>query len=427
MKKCIVIGGGFAGLSAAAYLIKNNVQVEIIEASSKLGGRAFSLQDDKTGDFIDNGQHILLGCYKDTLEFLKIINATDNFNFQSNLEINFLRESSREFPLKAVNLPYPLNLLFGFLNYKALSLKERLQIIQFFIRLYFYSDSFLEKITINDWLNLEEQGDNTKKCFWEIVSIAALNCGTNLASAQIFSSILKKIFFKGKKAATIILPKFDLSKSFCDSTKTYVEENDSQISFSESLEEFVFTSDKLESIVTNKRVIKDFNYVISALPLNAIKKALKENDFLRDLNLDYSSILNIHLWYEDNPLEHDFYGFIGSAIHWVFNKGTHITVTISDANKYESLDKEEIMKIVLEEIEKYLKLSKNKIKHFRVIREKRATFVPTRNIINNRPESATRWKNFFLAGDWTNTGLPSTIEGAVKSGKKASLNVLKTL
>ncbi len=427
MKKCIVIGGGFAGLSAAAYLIKNNVQVEIIEASSKLGGRAFSIQDDKTGDLIDNGQHILLGCYNDTLEFLKIINATDNFHFQHNLEINFLKEDGGEFLLRAINLPYPFNLLFGFLNYKALSLKERLQIIQFFIRLYFYSDSFLEKITINDWLNLEEQGDNTRKSFWEVVSIAALNCGTNLASAQTFSSILKKIFFKGKKAATIILPKFDLSKSFCENARTYIEKNDGQISLSESLEEFVFRSDKLESIVTNKRVIKDFDCVISAIPFNAIKKALKENDFLRDLSFDYSSILNIHLWYEDNNLEHDFYGFINSPIHWVFNKETHLTVTISDANKYENLDKDKMVKMVLGEIEKYLKLSKNKIKHFRVIREKRATFIPTRNIIKKRPGPVTRWKNFFLAGDWTNTGLPATIEGAAKSGKKASLHVLKSL
>lgn len=426
MKKCIVIGGGLAGLSTAAFLVKNNIQVEVIEASSRLGGRVFSIKDDKTGDYIDNGQHILLGCYKDTLEFLKIIGATDNFLFQENLEVNFIKEGFREFPLKAFNFPYPFNLLFGFLNYKALPLKERLHIIQFFIRLYFYSDSFLEKISINDWLTIEQQSEDAKKCFWEVISIGALNCGTNLASAQIFSKILKKIFFKGKKAATIILPKFDLSKSFCDNAKSYIEENGSKISLSESVGEIMFASDKLQSIMTNKRIINDFDFVVSTISLNAIKKVLNKNNFLGDLKFNYSPILNVHLWLKENNLKHRFYGFIGSAVHWVFNNGSYITVTISDAKKYDNLGKDEMYRIVIREIEKYLKLSKNNINHYRIIREKRATFIPTKDIINRRPMPRTKWENFFLAGDWTNTDLPATIEGAVKSGKTVSRMVSKS-
>jgi squalene-associated FAD-dependent desaturase len=425
MKKCLIIGGGFAGLSAAAFLSNKNINVELIEASPKLGGRAFSIKDNTTGDYIDNGQHILMGCYKDTLEFINLINANKHFMFQKNLEVNFVRENFEIYKLKASSLPYPFNLLAGFLKFKAISIHERFQIIRFFLRIYFYSDSFLEKLNVNQWLHIEEQDETVRKSFWEIISVGALNCSTINASAKIFSDILKKIFFKGKKAATIILPKEDLSSSFCNNAKIFIENKGGKINFLEAADELVFRAGKIEEVITNKRRISDFDFVISAIPFYALKKALKENNFFEDLYYDYSSILNIHLWMKENDLKERFYGLIGSDVHWVFNNGKHITVTISDADRFNSLQYEEIIKLVGDEIFKYLKLSKDKITHYRIIREKRATFIPSNKIINKRPDSNTRYQNFLLAGDWTNTGLPATIEGAVKSGKIASEQILK--
>jgi squalene-associated FAD-dependent desaturase len=425
MKKCLIIGGGFAGLSAAAFLSKNNFQVELIEASGKLGGRAFSIKDEETGDYIDNGQHILMGCYKYTLEFIKLINAEEHFIFQKGLEVNFVKKNFELFQLKTAKLPYPLNLLTGFLKFRALSLHERFQIIRFFLRIYFYSGPFLEKINVNQWLHLEEQNENTRKSFWEILSVGALNTSTHNASAKIFSDILKKIFFRGKKAATIILPKEDLTRSFCNNAKGFVENRGGKFNFHEAAVEFIFQSNRLAEVVTNKRTISNFDFVVSAIPVYALKKALKQNIFFEDLYYEYSSILNVHIWLKENHLKYRFYGLIGSDVHWVFNHDKHLTVTISDANRFNSLESEEIIRLISEELSKYLKLSKEEITHCRIIREKRATFIPSNKIINTRPGVNTPYDNFFLAGDWINTGLPATIEGAVKSGKMACAEILK--
>ena len=132
MKKVIVIGGGFAGLSSAAFLANSGHKVELIEASPKLGGRAYSFKDDETGSVIDNGQHILMGCYKETLRFLRLIGAEKNFHFQEKLKVNFINENGKLFRLEATKLFYPLNLLFGLLNFEALSFINRLKLLKFF-------------------------------------------------------------------------------------------------------------------------------------------------------------------------------------------------------------------------------------------------------------------------------------------------------
>jgi uncharacterized protein with NAD-binding domain and iron-sulfur cluster len=130
MKKCLVLGGGIAGLTTAVYLSKSGYKIELIEASPKPGGRAYSFKDSETGTIIDNGQHILMGCYKEALSFLELINATANLEFQKHLRINFVKEDFRPYPLEAKQIFYPFNLALGILSYNALSFSERLRLIK---------------------------------------------------------------------------------------------------------------------------------------------------------------------------------------------------------------------------------------------------------------------------------------------------------
>jgi squalene-associated FAD-dependent desaturase len=426
MKKCIVIGGGLAGLSAAVFLSDLGFHIELIEASPKLGGRTYSLRDKATDDEIDNGQHIMMGCYKDTLKFIKLINAGDNFIFQKKLKVNFIKENFRLYPLESVTSVYPFNLLIALLKYKAVSFKDRLSLLNFFIKILLIPGDRLNNITIKEWLIRENQNEALIKSFWEILGVGTLNTSIEKASAKIFSDILKKMFFSGNKSSTIILPRFGLSETFCKNSQKFVEEKGGRISVLESVTGLKISDEKIVSVKTNRREIADFNYVVSAVPYYNLKNILgKDLNILTRQEFQYSTIIAIHIWLSENNLKEEFYGLINSPVHWVFNHKSHLTLVISDANELAEIPKEKLFETALEELDKYLLLSKSRITAYKVIKEKRATFIPSNNILKNRPDAGTILNNFFLAGDWVNTGLPSTIESAVRSGRMVSEMISK--
>ncbi|MBT8387836.1 MAG: hydroxysqualene dehydroxylase HpnE [Ignavibacteria bacterium] len=419
-KKCIVIGGGFAGLSTAAFLCSSGYTVQLLEASPKLGGRAYSFLDNKTNTVIDNGQHILMGCYKETLNFLKLIGADKNLLYQDKLEVNFVKENFQLMPLKSAPLFYPLNLLIGMLKFKAISFKNRIKLLKIFAKLPFYSMNKLNRMSVYDWLVKERQDEQVIEAFWKILAIGALNTHIKNASAKMFVDILKEIFLNGNFAATIILPKFELSETYCEPAKLFIEKNGGSINLSSQVTELINDGGKIEKVVTTEKVYDDFDFVISAIPHFALEKIITNESLIKNPGFDYSSIINIHIWLNDNPLTKNFYGLIGSPIHWIFNKGSHLNLVISDADEFIKKDDEELFEMVCIQLKNYVNLDKAMITGYKVIKEKRATFIPSNDIINKRPLQLTGIKNLILAGDWVDTGLPATIESAVKSGREAS-------
>ncbi len=419
-KKVIVIGGGFAGLAAGAYLAKNKFKVTLLEASPKVGGRAYSFLDKETNTIIDNGQHILMGCYYDTIKFLSLIGASDNFVFQNKLEVNFVKEGFQILPLKSFHLFYPLNLIFGLLNFKAISLKDRMNLLRVFLKLPFYSSSKFSNLNIKEWLEKEEQSKNVQEAFWKILAVGTLNTSIEKASAKIFIDILKQIFFKGSKAARIVLPKNGLSESYVKNAQEFILRNEGSIYLSESVEKLIFDSTRLKELRSSKMIYSDFNFVVSTIPTFALSKILNDrNDFLLP-EFEYSTILNIHIWLKKNILPDGFFGLINSPLHWVFNKGTHLNIVISDANEIVNKSDEELIEIIKVEMQKFFLLDRELISNYKIVKEKRATFIPSNDIIDKRPSQKTKIKNLILAGDWVDTGLPSTIESAVKSGRVAA-------
>ncbi len=243
-KKVIVIGGGIAGLSAAAYLAKNKFKVTLLEASPKLGGRAYSFLDKDTNTIIDNGQHILMGCYLETLKFLSLIGAKGNFYFQKRLEVNFVKEGFQILPLKSVPSIYPLNLIIGLLKFTAINLSDRFNLLKVFFKLPFYSSDKFSEMNVKEWLNFENQSQTVQDSFWKILAVGALNTSIEKASAKIFIDILKQIFLKGNKSATIVLPKYGLSESYCKNAEEYIVKNGGEIILSEPVEKIIISDDK---------------------------------------------------------------------------------------------------------------------------------------------------------------------------------------
>jgi len=419
-KKVIVIGGGFAGLTAAAYLAIKKFKVSLLEASPKLGGRAYSFFDKDTNYIIDNGQHILMGCYKNTLNFLSLINATDNFNFQKRLEVNFVNEGFRVLPLKSFPFVYPINLLLGLLRFEAISFSDRLNLLKVFFILPFLDSDKFSGLTIKAWLEKEKQSQSVQDAFWRILAVGALNTGLEKASAKIFINILKQIFLKGSKAATIVLPKYGLSESYCSNAEEYIVRNGGEINLSEPIEKIITFYDRITELHSSKKVYSDFDFVISAIPAFALTRVIGKESKIIFPDFKYSSILNIHLWIKKNVFPDGFFGLINSPLHWVFNKGTHLNIVISDADELVNKSDEDLLAMVKNEMQKFFLLDSELISGYKIIKEKRATFIPSSDILNKRPAQKTYLSNLILAGDWVDTGLPSTIESAVKSGRIAA-------
>ncbi len=361
-----------------------------------------------------------MGCYYETLKFFSLIGAKENFYFQKRLEVNFVKEGFKILPLKSFPLFYPINLLIGLLRFEAISFADRLSLLKLFLKLPFYSSNKFLGLTIDEWLKKENQSENVNNAFWRILAVGALNTSIEKASAKIFIDILKQIFLKGNNSASIVLPKYGLSESYCKNSEEFILNNGGEIILSDPVEKIIISDQKIAELHSSKKVFLDFDYIISAIPAFALNRLIEDENNFVSPKFQYSSILNIHLWLKKNNIPDGFFGLINSPLHWVFNKGTHLNIVISDANELVKKSDEDLIEMVKDEMKKFFLLDSELISTYKIIKEKRATFIPSNDIINKRPAQKAQIKNLILAGDWVDTGLPSTIESAVKSGRVAA-------
>ncbi|MHB8904705.1 MAG: hydroxysqualene dehydroxylase, partial [Melioribacteraceae bacterium] len=370
-----------------------------------------------------------MGCYEETIAFLNKINSIDKLDIQESLSIPFVKRGGSIHKLDSKKYSYPLNLLHGFINYKALSLKERLKVADFFLDMLFCYSCDLKDKTVSEWLKCKKQSDNSIKAFWEILVVGALNTTIDNASAEIFEEVLERIFLTGSKSASILLPKVGLTQLYVEDTVKFIAERNAKINLSEKVKEIVTEGNKVTRIITDRNTYNDFDCVVSTVPAYSFEKIeIRPSQKFEFPDLQYSPIVNVHLWLKENPFIEQFYGLIDSKIHWVFNNGKHISLTTSAADILAKMENEKIVDEFSSELEKYFPIfHKEIIIDSKVVKEKRATFVP--DVVSNqlRKNFISSFENLFFAGDWINTGLPSTIESAVLSGRLAASNVITSL
>lgn len=433
MKKCLVIGGGLAGLSSAVFLSERGFNVTLLESSPKLGGRTYSLYNKETDDYYDNGQHILMGCYNETINFLGKIKSLNKLTFQESLKICFVDKHQQIHKLNVAKYFYPLNLLYGILNFSAVKFKSRLKIIDFMLDSLCCIDGALDNLTAENWLQIKNQPEDALKSLWEILIIGAMNTKPNRTSAKVFVEILKRIFFDGNKAATILLPATNLTDLYVDDAVSYITSKGGSVLTSQKVIKFVIKNERIINVVTDKQEFNNYDFIISSIPpysLGKISLDTKHDNFSLDFipELNYSPILNIHLWLKRNPFKERFYGLIDSKIHWLFNNKKHISLTVSSADELINMTNEEILTLTLSELELFFPIFKQDlVDSFKVIKEKRATFIPDISSVAQRKKIKQVIGNLILCGDWVNTGLPATIESAVLSGRLACDKVIELI
>ena len=436
MKKVIIIGGGFAGLSAAAELSSAGFHVTLIEQRRFLGGRAFSFFDKNTGLELDNGQHILMGCYENTFRFLEKIGVTDKLYFQKDLCVDFLDTTGNACRLNCMPLPAPFHILAGILRFKAISLSERIRMLNMAKGVMFgNTTNSSHDLTITEWLKMLGQGEKARETLWDIITLATMNEHPDKSSAAIFRNVMKKAFFSLRRNSRIVLPVVPLSSLFTEAAEIYIRKNGGSIEKGIAVSTLLTRNNSVSGVQLKDGRIFCGDYYISAVPYYSVQKLFAGSGFLgTELNsvpgLRPSPIISIHLLFNKPLTEQTFAALLNSPIQWVFNKEKIfrdtayrglLSIVISGAHEYIDVPSEKLVEMALRELKKVIPATSTaRLLSCKVIKERHATFPPQPGVDECRPSQKTSIKNLFLAGDWTDTGLPATIEGAVLSGHKCA-------
>jgi len=423
-KSVTVIGGGIAGLSASVFLAKEGFTVSLYEASPKLGGRTYSFYDKQFGGTIDNGQHILASWYSNTFDYLKIIGTYDKLYFQKQLEVNFTNSNAENFTLRASKLPPPLHLLKGLLSFKVLNASDRYAAIRMINTLKSGKLTEKELLEINVDVLFDKTSQTTRliDSFWKPFIMAVFNSQPENTSAFMFAEIIKTGFLE-KGGSNLVLPDVFLSELLVEPAVIYLQNHNCSINTNKKIEKININDNILTSLYTEDKAEIKSDFYISAVEYFNVKKLINGYNILSEKDgLSPSPIVNIHLKFDKDitsVIKKRFYGIFNTKIQWVFRVNSdQVCVVISSAKDIAEMDKNDIILLCKTELfESFPELKNINITGERVIKEMRATFVPDKESLNKRPGNRTKFDNFYLAGDWTNTGLPATIEGAVKSAR----------
>ena len=437
MSPIIIIGGGFAGLAAAVDLAEQGKRVLLLERRSFLGGRAYSIKDKITGDTVDNGQHLMMGCYHHTLNFLNKIGASDKLKFQSAPRVDFIHPTLGHASFACPDLPAPLHLLAGLLRLQTISWIDRVKALRVGIALKFMNGSRqrLANISVKHWLDELGQSERMQNNFWNPMALATLNERPEIASADMFAEVIEQAFMRKKSDATMVISRVGLSELYTEDAVKFIEAHGGEIRLNTSVKNIEIENGVIKSILLSHNERIEATTVISSVPYFVLKELMDEaviaEHFPAVNNFTSAPIVSINLWYENPVMEAEFVGLLDSLIEWVFNKnaigGTppsglhHLALVISGAHAAAKMTKEALVELAVIEMSKNFPNAKNQLPvHSYVIKEQHATISHTVGIAAQRPGPRTGISGFYLAGDWTATGLPATIESAVKSGQQCA-------
>jgi squalene-associated FAD-dependent desaturase len=438
----IIIGGGFAGLAAGVALAEAGKRVCLLEQKPYLGGRARSFRDVTTGSVVDNGQHLFMGCYHSTIHFLKTIGTLDRLQFQRRLHVPFLDRDGRLTHLNCPNLPSPWHLLLGVLRSESFSLKQKLEILRLGKDLNGAGQRSAGdgKETVTVWLNRRKQSKGLQQNFWDLICIAAMNEDPRIASAQLFERVLRLALFSSPAESRLGMARVGLSECYTAAAEAFIEMRGGRVHVGRSVKRLLVAAGACRGVnlSTGERI--EGCPVICAIPWHQLAAVLPpeqlstESFFAASVALRPAPIISINLWYDAPITNLEFVGMRGTSIQWLFDKSrilsSHdhcIALVLSGAHEHVRRSKEELLALALRELGEVLPVTrKARLLHSLIIKERFATFSPSPESEGLRPPARTPIRGLFLAGDWTATGLPATIEGAVQSGYTAAREFLQT-
>lgn len=423
MARVLILGGGLAGLAAAAALGDAGHQVDILEARPFVGGRATSY-DLPGGETIDNCQHILLRCCVNLLDFYQRLGVADSVEFHR--EFFFIEPGGRVSTFKAGALPPPLHFSGSFAGLKFLSLGDKYDIARALlaIRSERKRRKDLDSITMLDWLREKRQSPRAIERFWRQILVSAINEELDRMAAIHGLQVFWLGFLASPEAYQMGIPSVPLGQLYsADAWQRYPSVN---LHLRTPVEQFLTASDCLNGVIAGSVPWQADSY-ISALPFERLTQLAPETQPLV-ANWQHSPITGIHLWF-DRPVTDLPHGtLLDRTIQWFFNKldGRYIQLVVSASRSLIEKSKGDVLEIAVRELAEFLPAVRDaRLEHAHVVKEVRATFSARPGMEAERPGPLTNYPNLFLAGDWTRSGWPATMEGAVRSGYIAAESVCR--
>ncbi len=417
-----VIGGGLAGLAAAATLGSSGFQVTVLEARPFLGGRATSYplnQADGAALTIDNCQHILLRCCSNLLDFYRRLDVENRIKFHK--EFFWISPGGRMSVMKSGLLLAPLHFTESFTRLHFLSAKDKLDIGRALLaaRSEFKTRRDLDRISMLTWLQEKKQGPRAISRFWRQVLVSAINEELDQMAAYHGLQVCWLGFLARSDSYQMGIPNVPLADLYSDEVWSGLPSV--SIRHRTSVDAVQMADGSIRGLTASGAAVEADAFV-SAVPFE------KVSSLFSDLRLDltsfhHSPITGIHLWFDRPITELPHATLLDRTIQWMYNKqdGRHIQVVVSASRSLVDLPRAEVIELAVRELAEFFpEVRKAQLERAHVVKEVRATFSAVPGLEEKRPLSATAIPNLFLAGDWTRSGWPATMEGAVRSGYLAA-------
>jgi squalene-associated FAD-dependent desaturase len=405
-----VIGAGLAGLAAAVRLARQGAHVRLYEAAQSAGGRCRSYLDAELGCRVDNGNHLLVSGNDAAMAYVAEIGAAATFIARDMADFPFVDlRSGERWSVRPTDHRIPWWILLRHRRVAGSHAWDYLQVLK--LRSARIGDTVRDALTANSVLYDR---------LWRPLTVAALNTKPEEASARLLWYLFAETFGRGGAALHALLPREGLSESLVDPALTLLAARGAQISFGHRLRALAVTGGAVASLDFGAKGQVD---VAADEPVLLAVNAPVAVDLLPDLvaPTEFRGIVNAHYRIEPAGIPlHSFLGVVGGTAEWIFAKPGHLSVTISAAEHLIDRAAEDLAQAIWRDVVRALQLGSAALPQWRIVKEKRATFAATPAQLRRRPGPVTAHHNLFLAGDWTDTGWPSTIEGAIRSGFAAA-------
>jgi squalene-associated FAD-dependent desaturase len=466
-----IAGGGLAGLAAACALADSGFKVTLFERRPYLGGRASSYEHPGTGEVVDNCQHVLFRICTNLVAFYRRIGVEDKIRWYD--EMTFIEPGGRTSVMRAFPLPAPLHTAPSFLQFPFLDAKDKLVISRAMAALTLTNQPDTGR-SFQDWCRQHGQTENAIQRFWKPILVSALSEDLDLISISYAAQVVRESM-KSPEARHMGVPSIPLTDLY-NRAGDYIRARGGEIRFRNSLEEFFPESSQVRIRAGDAEEV--FDYLVLALPFDSLDRVLPDTPQsvpLREklTHFEPSPITGIHLWFDRPISDLDHAVLLDRTIQWMFHKsrllatrartaspgagrdreghdlssepalskrsapkgavnaatterdlapeGSYIELVVSASKSLIDKSRSEIVDLALKEVREFFPAARaaNLVKST-VIKEVYATYSPRPGIDAFRPQQTTAWPRVFLAGDWTATGWPATMEGAVRSGYLAA-------